>query len=140
MNIPKLVLSKATRYDEIKHRYQVWKNGLISKDGLVEQISNIIDCQEGGGVGMAKKKVPQGAELAKAVKNEIVEWVKDELLKKIDHLSDIEYYLDIQAKCAGEFGDDEAYDRIKGKSDQVGYFMAMLDNFSERFLKEFAKE
>ncbi|MBA7703702.1 hypothetical protein ES703_112495 [subsurface metagenome] len=82
---------------------------------------------------MAKK---QGDELAKAV-NEIVEWVKGELMKGIDHLSEIEHYLGIQAKCAGELGDDEAYDRIMSKSDQVGYFLAMLDNLSERFLKEF---
>jgi len=73
-------------------------------------------------------------------RKEIVEWVEDELMNGIDHLSDIEHFLGIQAKSAGELGDDEAYDRIKGKCDQVGYFIAMMDDFTQRFLEEFAKE
>jgi len=41
--IQKLVLKKALSYDEMKGRYLNWKNGLISKDEFVEQISHLLE-------------------------------------------------------------------------------------------------
>jgi len=43
LDIRKLVLKKALSYDEMKGRYLNWKNGLISKDEFVEQISHLLE-------------------------------------------------------------------------------------------------
>lgn len=82
----------------------------------------------------------EAMEKAEESRKEIVEWVEGELMEMVDHISDIEFYLDKQAKTAGELGDEEAYDRFRAKSDQAGYFLTVLDNFAQRFHMEFGEK